>query len=123
MLGLAQTALWCVVIILAAIQNTNATSEEKVYELGPGISQPRVTHQVMPHYSDPHGVKVEGAVDIQLIVTSAGLPKDPRVVKGIDKDVDQSALDAVAQWRFDPAEKDGKPVAVRIVLEIEFHSM
>jgi TonB family protein len=56
------------------------------------------------------------------VVTSQGLPKDPQVVKSLDKDVDQSALDAVRQWRFDPAKKDGKSVAVRIAIELDFHS-
>lgn len=131
MLGPTQTALWCISFILAGLfhsgtqgkQGSDAESDEKVYDLGPGITQPRVIKQVMPHYADSRAVRIEGSVTIQLVVSSRGLPKNPRVVKGIDKDVDQSALDAVAQWRFDPARKDGKPVAVRIVLEIEFHSM
>jgi len=131
MLGPANKAWWCISFILAGLiltggqgrQSSGADSEEKVYELGPGITQPRVIKQVLPHYSDPHGVRIEGSVTIEMVVTSGGLPKSPRVVKGIDKDVDQSALDAVAQWRFDPARKDDKPVAVRIMLELEFHSM
>ena len=45
------------------------------------------------------------------------------MLKGLDKDVDQSAVAAVEQWRFAPAQKDGKPVAVRITLEIAFHEM
>jgi protein TonB len=45
------------------------------------------------------------------------------VIKSLEKDVDQSAVDAVKQWRFDPAKKDGKAVAVRIALELDFHSM
>jgi protein TonB len=101
----------------------DADSDEKVYEIGPGISQPRVTKQVMPHYSDPRGVRVQGTVTIELVVSARGMPEKSRVVKGIDKDVDQSALDAVAQWRFDPGKKDDKPVAVRVILEIDFHSM
>jgi TonB family protein len=110
--------------MLAAGQGRqNSDPEEKVYELGPGITQPRVTRQVTPHYSEARGVRVEGSVLIELIVSSRGLPQSPRVVKGIDKDVDQSAVDAVAQWRFDPAKKDDKPVAVKLTLEIEFHSM
>lgn len=96
--------------------------EEPVYELGPGITPPRVVHKVSPHYSGSGGVRVAGTVTIALVVTSQGLPKDPQVVKSLDKDVDQSALDAIRQWRFDPAKKDGKPVAVRIALELEFHS-
>jgi len=64
-----------------------------------------------------------GSVIIALVVSSKGLPKDPRVVKGIDKDLDESAVQAVTQWRFDPAQKDGKAVAVRVSVQIQFHEM
>jgi TonB family protein len=98
-------------------------SEEPVYDVGPGVTPPRVVRQVPPKYSGSRGVRVVGSVTISLVVTAQGFPKDPQVVKSLDKDVDQSALDAVRQWRFDPARKDGKPVAVRIALEIDFHSL
>lgn len=68
-------------------------------------------------------MRVVGSVTIALVVSSKGVPRDLRVVKGLDQDVDQSALEAVEQWRFAPAQKDGKPVAVRITLEITFHEM
>ena len=96
---------------------------EPVYDLGPGITPPRVTKQVAPKHSMGDGVRVTGSVVIVLVVSSEGLPKDVRVVKGIDKELDQSAIDAVEQWRFAPGEKDGKPVAVRLSLELDFHGM
>jgi protein TonB len=34
--------------------------------------------------------------------------------------LDQKAIDAVRQWRFDPAKKDGRPVAVQISVEVSF---
>ena len=37
--------------------------------------------------------------------------------------VAQSAVDAVKEWRFEPARKDGKAIAVRVSLQIQFHSM
>lgn len=98
-------------------------STEPVYDLGPGINPPRVTKQVNPQYSGTLGVRIVGSVTIGLVVTSHGLPQDPHVLKSLDKDVDVSAVEAVKQWRFDPARKDGKAIAVRIALEIEFHSM
>jgi len=64
-----------------------------------------------------------GSVIVALIVSSKGLPREPHIVKSLDKDLDQSALDAVKEWRFAPAQKDGKAVAVRVSLQIEFHSM
>jgi len=34
--------------------------------------------------------------------------------------LDEKALDAVRTWRFEPARKDGVPVAVRISVEVNF---
>lgn len=104
-------------------QSSGAETDEKVYDLGPGVSPPRVTKQVNPNYKTARGVKLEGAVTVVLVVSSQGLPRDVRVAKGLDKDIDQSAVDAVREWRFSPARKDDKPIAVRISLEIDFHSM
>lgn len=104
-------------------EQTKQEPEEPVYDLGPGVTPPRVTRQVSPQYSGSRGVRVIGSVLIGLVVTSRGLPKDPQIVKSLEKDVDKSAVEAVLQWRFDPAKKDGKPVAVRITLEIDFHSL
>jgi TonB family protein len=97
--------------------------DETVYDLGPGITPPRVVKQVNPHYSTDHGVRAVGSVLIALVVTSKGLPKDPHVVKGIDKELDESAVEAVKEWRFAPAEKNGKPVAVRVSVQLQFHEM
>jgi TonB family protein len=104
-------------------QSSAAESDEKVYDLGPGVSPPRVTKQVNPNYKTARGVKLEGAVTVVLVVSSQGVPRDVRVAKGLDKDIDQSAIDAVREWRFSPARKDDQPIAVRISLEINFHSM
>ena len=116
-----RAAIWGLVFAIAVFAQTEA--EEPVYELGPGISPPRVTHQVNPDYSGVRGVRVTGTVQIGLTVSSRGLPKDVHVVKSLQKDVDQIVTEAVKQWRFDPAKKDSKPVAVHVTLELEFRSM
>jgi periplasmic protein TonB len=99
------------------------TDDEQVYDLGPGVSPPRVIKQTTPQYPNGRGVRASGSVLIGLIVSSKGLPKDPHILKSLDKDLDQSAVNAVKEWRFAPAQKDGKPIAVRVSLQIEFHSM
>jgi len=111
------------ILAASALLTHAAEPGEPVYDLGPGITPPRITKQVPPRYSTDRGVRVDGTVTIGLVVSSTGLPKDVHVVKGLDKDIDQSAKEAVEEWRFEPARKDGKPVAVRISLEIAFHSM
>jgi protein TonB len=93
-------------------------------DIGPGITSPRVTHQVTPvNKPDDRGFRISGTVLVGLVVSSKGEPKDVHVVKSLDKDVDQTAVDAVKQWTFDPAKKGDQPVAVRVTVEIRFHSM
>ena len=48
-------------------------------------------------------------------------PRDLRVVRGLGFGLDAKALEAVRQWRFQPALKDGRPVNVQISVEVEFH--
>jgi protein TonB len=116
-------------VIVSAINVSAAlggpTDDEPVLDIGPGITPPRVTHQVTPvnKPDDDRGFRISGTVLVGLVVSSQGEPKDVHVVKSLDKDIDQSAVDAVKQWRFDPAKKGDKPVAVRISVEIRFHSM
>jgi periplasmic protein TonB len=97
---------------------------EPVLDIGPGITPPRVTHQVAPlNKPDARGFRLSGTVVVGLIVTSHGEPKDVHVVTSLDKDVDQTAVEAVRQWSFAPARKGDQPVAVRITVEIRFHSL
>jgi len=110
-------------ISACAVLYCAAEEDEPVYDLAAGMTPPRVTKQVNPHYSTNRGVRAVGSVLLALVVTSKGLPKDPHVIKGLDPDLDQSALNAVKEWRFSPAEKNGKPVAVRVSLQIQFHDM
>jgi TonB family protein len=43
-----------------------------------------------------------------------------KVVKSLDKGLDKQALSAVSTWRFEPATKDGKPVAVHLSTDVTF---
>ncbi len=98
--------------------------DERVYDIGPGITPPRVTHQVAPVTKpDSRGFRLSGTVVVGLVVSSRGEPRNIHVVKSLDKEVDQTAVDAVRQWTFEPARKGDQPVAVRISVEIRFHSL
>jgi TonB family protein len=97
--------------------------DETVYDLAAGITPPRVIKQVNPNYPTNRGVRAVGSVIIALVVSSKGLPKDPHVVKGLDKDLDESAVEAVKEWRFEPAQMNGKAIAVRVSVQIQFHEM
>jgi protein TonB len=102
---------------------TEKEASEPVYELGEGITPPRLIRQVNPEYSGKKGVGVKGSVAIALVVNSKGIPENPKVVQGLDPDIDKSAVEAIKQWRFSPAQKDKKPVAVKVTVEVQFRSM
>ena len=101
-------------------QEPSATDE--IVPLGPGVTPPRVTRQTQPNHP-PKGFRISGTVLISVIVTPQGEAKDPKVLKSLEKEIDQSAVEAVMKWQFAPATKDGKPVATRVSVEIRFHDM
>jgi len=114
--------VWIVLLLLAVVP-VRADDAEHVYELQDGIKPPRLVQQVNPDYSRVRGVRVKGSVVIAVVITSQGSTKDPSVVQSLQPEVDRCAVEAIKQWRFAPAQKDGKPVAVRVTIEVEFHSM
>jgi protein TonB len=93
-----------------------------VYKVGGGISAPQAISSPDPDYTEEaRQAKRQGTCVLWLIVDAAGHPRDIKVVRGLGLGLDAKALEAVRQWRFQPALKDGKPVDVQISVEVEFH--
>ena len=57
---------------------------------------------------------------IALVVDPKGVPRDLCVEHSAEFDLDQAAAQSVWQYRFQPATKDGKPVAKRVSVDISF---
>lgn len=64
--------------------------------------------------------KINGVCNISLIVDRQGMPQNLRVVKSLDPGLDQNALVAVSRYRFKPAMRDGEPVPVMVIVEVNF---
>ena len=43
------------------------------------------------------------------------------VASSLGMGLDEKAIEAVKNWRFEPSQKDGHPVRVEIAVEVEFH--
>ena len=107
---------------LFALAQTPQAPDDAVYEVGNGVSAPRLTKQVQPQHPSK-GFKVTGTVLIGLVVSPSGDPTKVHVVRSLEKDIDQAAVEAVQKWQFQPGMKDGKPVPVKVAVEIRFHDM
>ena len=55
-----------------------------------------------------------------LVVDQYGHPQQLRVARSLGMGLDQKAIEAVRQWKFELAMKDGHPVAVQINVEVNF---
>jgi periplasmic protein TonB len=93
-----------------------------VYKVGGGISAPQAVSTPDPEYTqEARNAKTEGTCVLWMIVDQQGHPRDIRVVRGLGYGLDARAIEAVKQWRFQPALKDGQPVNVQISVEVGFH--
>jgi protein TonB len=92
-----------------------------IYHLGGGVRAPIVLHQVDPEFSEEaRKAKFSGNVLVDLIVDEQGNPSHVRVVRGVGLGLDEKAVEAVRQYRFKPATKDGKPVKVELTVDVNF---
>ena len=95
-----------------------------VYTPGGDVKAPKVVHYVEPQFSNSSKEAfVEGIVKLKTTVTPDGLPSDIEVTKGLNAEENESAVEAVKQWRFQPGTKGGEAVHVRVSIEIAFNLM
>jgi len=91
------------------------------YRVGGGVSAPRALYAPDPEYSEEaRKAKWQGTVVLWVIVGPDGRPRDIRIQRSLGMGLDEKAIEAVRQWKFDPAKKDGQPVAVQINVEVNF---
>jgi TonB family protein len=110
------------VFVTALGVSATPLQEQPVYQVGDeGVSDPKVIKDVRPQYSKEALEKqIQGEVALEGVVTEQGTMTDLRVLKSLEPSLDQAAIDAALQWRFEPARKDGKPVRVRVTLIMSF---
>ena len=89
--------------------------------VGPGVTPPRAVRTV-PVAPPRPSIKVRrGTVVLDVVLLEDGTPKIVRILRSLDAELDESAVQAFERWRFSPAKKDGRPVKVRMNAEVTFH--
>ena len=89
--------------------------------VGGSVRPPVLLHSVDPEYSESaRKAKLSGDVIVGLTVDAAGEPQNVHVTRGLGNELDEKAIEAVQQYRFKPATKDGEPVAVALNVAVNF---
>ena len=85
------------------------------------LSAPAATRKVDPAYPiELMRQNVAGTVMLYAVIRANGRIGGVRVLRGIDDRLDQYASEALAQWQFQPARRNGDAVDVEAVFRIPF---
>jgi protein TonB len=91
------------------------------YRAGSGIEPPRLLHEVKPDYTeDARRRGITGDVILEIIVQQDGSVGDVTVLQGLGWGLNDRAVEAVRQWRFTAARRQGSPVDVIVEVAVEF---
>lgn len=89
--------------------------------VGGDVTRPEKLSGPTPQYTEmARRAGIEGVVIVEAIIDTSGRVTNVRVIKPLPMGLDQSAAEAVSQWRFRPATLNGKPVDVYYSLTVNF---
>jgi protein TonB len=92
-----------------------------IFHVGGGVSAPRALYEPEPEFSEEaRKAKHQGIVVLAVVIAPDGRPRDLRIINSLGMGLDEKAVEAVRKWRFAPAQKDGRPVAVQVQIEVAF---
>jgi protein TonB len=94
---------------------------EQAFSLSEIDQKPRVVFQAGALFpAEMRGKKQEGCVTVTFLVDATGKVARPRVAKSSHPAFEKPALEAVKQWRFEPAVKGGQRVGCKMRVDVRF---
>lgn len=89
--------------------------------LGDGIEAPKKLFGPKPRYTEEaRQARIQGTVILQVVVDAEGNVTEAKVLKGLPLGLDDSAIEMVKTWKYEPAKRGGEPVAVYVNLLVNF---
>jgi len=91
------------------------------YRPGSGIDPPQLLREVKADYTEEARQRgVSGDVILEIVVRRDGSVGDIRILQGLAGGLNDRAIQAVRQWRFTPARRQGAAVDVLVEVAVEF---
>ena len=100
-----------------------ARAQEIVHGPQAGVALPQVIREVKPDYTpEAKKARIQGLIEMSVVVKDDGTVGEVKVTKSLDQKygLDDQAVIARKKWKFRPGTRDGKPVAVRVSVEMTF---
>jgi protein TonB len=98
-----------------------AGGPEEIFSFPELDQKPRALFQAAPLYPfEMRQKNVEGTVYVLFVVDQEGRVVNPTVEKSTHRAFEKPAIDAVRQWKFEPAVRNGEPVQARLRVSIRF---
>jgi len=86
-----------------------------------GVKPPTCIYCPNPSYTDPARIaKLNGFALLDVVVNAEGQTGPIRIVKGLPYGLNESAMEAVRNWKFKPSTLNGEPVTVKVMIEVMF---
>jgi protein TonB len=93
-----------------------------IHSAAGGVTAPVVIYSVDPEYSEEaRKARYQGVVVLQAVVRKDGRVDVLQLVRSLGFGLDQNAIEALKQWRFRPAMKDGRPIDFALNVEVRFN--
>src|SRR5262249_19381924 len=73
----------------------------------------RIKGEVPPYPEVARRFRMKGAVTVDMLIDEHGMPQDFHLVESAGDLLDKAVLEAVRNWKYEPARKDGVKVKVR----------
>ncbi len=96
-------------------------SQVTALRMGGGVTPPKLLFKVEPEYTEEARLaKYQGTVVVSTDIGTDGIAQSMRVIRGLGLGLDEQALKAISQWKFQPGTKDGGVVPVQATIEVNF---
>lgn len=100
---------------------SNTFDKRQYYNSDDVVRPPKALETPAPEYSVTtlrRGLR--GTVVLAVGINKNGVIDKMQVVRRLHDDLDKAAADAVMQWKFVPAEKDGEAVSFQLLVAVSF---
>jgi len=83
---------------------------------------PSILSQPFPSYTnEARSGHIQGVVGLNIVIDPSGQVRGVTLIHPLGMGLDENAIDTVKKWKFIPAKRDGRPVAVSVFVEVAFH--